>query len=83
MINGFIKWCTWADLSVRIDKCHVFDIKKIGTKSCQYCPYLSINRERILPVNIGDSFKYFGKYFNFNIDCMNIKDILLTTFGSI
>ena len=24
LINDFIKWCMWADLSFRIDKCHVF-----------------------------------------------------------
>ena len=77
LINGFIKWCTWADLSVRIDKCHVFGIKKIGTKSCQYCPYLSINRERIPPVKINDSFTYLGKDFNFGMDCTKIKDNII------
>ena len=74
LINGFIKWCTWADLSVRIDKCHVFGIKKVGTKSFQYCPYLSINRKRNPPVKINDSFTYLGKDFNFGMDCTKIKD---------
>ena len=40
-------------------------LKKIGTKSCQYCPYLSINRERIPPVKIDDSSTCLGKDFNF------------------
>ena len=30
LINRFIKWCTWRDLSVRIDKCHIFGIKKMA-----------------------------------------------------
>ena len=77
LISGFIKWCTWTDLSVRIDKCHVFDIKKNGTKSCQYCPYLTINRERIPPVKADDSLTYPGKDFNFGVDCTKIKDNII------
>ena len=30
LINSFIKWCTWVDLSFRIGKCHVFGIKKLA-----------------------------------------------------
>ena len=30
LINRFIKWCTWRDLSARIDKCHIFGIKKMA-----------------------------------------------------
>jgi hypothetical protein len=77
LINGFRKWCTWADLSVRIDKCHVFGIKKSNTKSCQYSPYVTINQQRIPPVQIDDSFTYLGKEFNFGMDCSKIKENIL------
>ena len=77
LINGFIKWCPWTELSVLIDKCHVFGIKKIGTKSCQYCPYLIFNCERIPPVKIDDSFTYLGKDFNFGMNCTKIKDNII------
>ena len=73
LINGFIKWCPWVDLSVRIDKFHVIGMKKIGTKSCQYCSYLSINRERTPPIKIDDSFTYLGKDFNFGMDCAKCR----------
>ena len=46
---------------------------EIGTKPCQYCPYLSINRERTPPVKIDDSFRYLGKDFSFGMDCTKIK----------
>ena len=62
----------------------VFGIKKIGTKSCQYCPYLINNREKIPHVKIDDSFAYLGKDFNFSIwTAQKLKTILLMTFGSI
>ena len=77
LINGFIKWCMWADLSVRIDKCHVFGIKKVGTKSCHYRPYLIINHERIPPVKIDDSFTYLCKDFNLSIDCTKLKNNII------
>ena len=44
-----------------------------GTKSCQYCPYVTINCERIPLVKIDDSFTYLGKNFNFGMDCIKIK----------
>ena len=77
LINGFIKWCTWADLLVRRDKCLVFGIKKIGTKPCENCPYLIINCERIPSVKRDDSFTYIRKDFNFGMDCTKIKDNII------
>ena len=27
LLNAFTKWCTWADLIIRIDKFHAFGVK--------------------------------------------------------
>ena len=32
LCNIFIKWTSWADLIIRIDKCHTFAIKKTKNK---------------------------------------------------
>ena len=50
---------------------------KNGTKFCQYRPYLTINRERILPVKTDDSFTHLGKDVNFDMDCTKIKDNII------
>ena len=28
LCNAFLKWSTWADVIIRVDKCHIFGIKK-------------------------------------------------------
>ena len=38
LCNVFSKWCSWADLIIRVDKCHTFGIKKSATASIQYSP---------------------------------------------
>ena len=45
LCNVFSKWTTWADLIIRIDKCHTFGIKKLSSKSVQYKPMIIVNRE--------------------------------------
>ena len=66
----------WADLKVRVDKCHVFGMKKEKTEAKQYLPKIIINRERIPPVEMDKSFDYLGKTFSFMMDTKNIqKDI--------
>ena len=45
LLNLFTKWTIWADLPIRIDKCHAFGIKKTATESMQFEPYLVINRK--------------------------------------
>ena len=53
-------------------------LKKNGTKSCQYCPYLTINPERIPPVKADDSLTYPGK----GVDCTKIKDNIINDIWS-
>ena len=45
LCNAYLKWSTWADLIIRVDKCHVFGMKKTKTKSVQYKPYVTLRKE--------------------------------------
>ena len=76
LCNGFSKWTMWADLVIRVDKCHTFGIKKSATSSVQYNPMILVKRERVPPIKIGESFIYLGKEFNFGMDHENIKEQL-------
>jgi len=53
---------------IRVDKCVTFGIKKFSSRSLQYEPKLFINNEIVPAVKSGDSFKYLGRYFNFEMD---------------
>ena len=78
LLNRFSIWCQWSDMIIRVDKCSTFGIKKAITKSVQYLPKLLINNQLIPKVNIGESFKYLGRYFDFNMFDDNHKTDLLT-----
>ena len=78
LLNRFSIWCQWSDMIIRVDKCSTFGIKKAITKSVQYLPKLLINNQLIPKVNIGESFKYLGRYFDFNMSDDNHKTDLLT-----
>ena len=78
LLNRFSIWCQWSDMIIRVDKCSTFDIKKAITKSVQYLPKLLINNQLIPKVNIGESFKYSGRYFDFNMSDDNHKSDLIT-----
>ena len=73
LCNAFNKWTTWGDLIIRIDKCHTFGVKKSATSSVQYYPMILVNRQRIPPIEMGESFIYLGKKFNFGMTIDNIK----------
>ncbi len=78
LLNRFSIWCQWSDMIIRVDKCSTFGIKKAITKSVQYLPKLLINNRLIPKVNIGESFKYLGRYFDFNMSDDNLKTDLIT-----
>ena len=42
-----ILFSKWADLVIRIDKCHTFGIWKTSTQCTQYQPYLTVNNQQI------------------------------------
>ena len=77
LCNVFSKWTTWADLIIRIDKCHTFGMKKRSRASVQCQPITIVNGERIPPLIVGESFVYLGKQFHFGMNIDNIKEELL------
>ena len=78
LLNCFSRWCQWANMVIRVDKCTIFGIKKVSSRSLQFEPKLLINSEVVPPVNNGESFKYLGRFFNFDMDNKDHKDILLS-----
>ena len=79
LLNHFTRWCTWSNMVIRVDKCVSFGIKKSSTSSIQFLPKLIINRKLVPAVNIGESFKFLGRYFNFSMDNNKHMSILLET----
>ena len=77
LTNVVSKWCTWADLSIRVEKCHTFGIKKYTSKVVQYEPVITLLGKRIPPIQSGESFTYLGKQFNFEMNCEEIKSQLI------
>ena len=78
LLNCFSRCCQWANMVIRVDKCTTFVIKKFSSRSLQFQPKLLINSEVVPPVNNGESFKYLGRFFNFDMDNKDHKDILLS-----
>ena len=66
-LNCFTRWCQWANMIVRVDKCSTFGIKNFSSKSLQFTPNLLNNNQSIPAVKIGESFRYLGRYFDYEI----------------
>ena len=63
---------------IRVDKCSTFGIKKTLSKSIQYLTKLFINNNIIPTTNIGDSFCYLGRYFDFGMSNDKHKSELIS-----
>ena len=62
---------------IRVEKCSTFGIKKLLTKSVQYLPKLFINHHHIPTIGIGESFKYLGRFFDFDMtDNMHKSELM-------
>ena len=79
LLNRFTIWCRWSDMIIRVDKCSTFGIKKQLTKSIQYLPKLFVNNCLVPRVEIGESFRYLGRYFNFNMSDNDHKSEIMDT----
>ena len=79
LLNHFTLWCNWAGMKIRVDKCVTFGIKKSATSSVQFLPKLTLNNSLVPTVEINKSFKYLGRYFNFNMDNNDHMSTLLST----
>ena len=67
LLNRFTIWCQWAGMTIRVDKCCTFGIKKVSSKSAQVQPKLFINKEMVPCVKHEDSFRYLGRHFDFHM----------------
>ena len=67
LLNCFTRWCQWANFVIKVDKCVTFGVKNYLTRSIQCQPKLLINRQLVPPVENGESFKYLGRYFYFDM----------------
>ena len=77
LLNHFSRWCTWAGMVIRVDKCSTFGIKKASTSSTQFLPKLIINNVLVPSVDNGKSFRYLGRYFNFSMNNLqHMSDLL-------
>ena len=73
LCSVFLKWTFWADLTIKVSKCHTFGIRKNKTASEQFQPYITIRKQRIPPVEQNKSFTYLGKDFSFKMSSDKIK----------
>ncbi len=67
LLNRFTVWCQWANMIIRVGKCSTFGIGKESTKSVQYLPKLFLNNSLVPRIEIGKSFRYLGRYFDFKM----------------
>ena len=79
LLNAFHRWCMWTDMIIRVDKCHSFRMKKVGSSSKQYKPKLYINNELIPATEINESFKYLGRHFDYSMSNQEHKENLCDT----
>ena len=54
-------------MTIRVDKCTTFGIKKFSTRSLQFLPSLLLNHAPVPTVKQGESFRYLGRYFDFTM----------------
>ena len=53
LLNCFSRWCQWACMLIRVEKCITFGIKKFSTFSLQFQSKLFINSKIVPPVRNG------------------------------
>ena len=82
LLNCFTRWCQWANFVIRVDKCVTFGVKKYSTRSTQFQPKLLIDKQLVPPVKNGESFKYLGRYFDFDMTNELHKSKLLSLFST-
>ena len=82
LLNCFTRWCQWADFVMRVDKCIPFGVRKYSTRSIQFQRKLLIDNQIAPPVKNGESFKYLGRFFDFDMSNELHKSQLLSLFST-
>ena len=83
LLNRFTIWCQSANMIIRVDKCSTFGIKKQLTKPIQYLPKLFVNNHLVPRIEMGKSFRYLGRYFDYNMSDEEHKSELVKAFNDI
>ena len=65
LLNSFTRWCLWANFVIGVDKFVTFGAKNYSIRAIQF--QLSIDKQHAPPVQNGKSFKYLGRYFDFDM----------------
>ena len=79
LVNAFSRWCNWAKMKIRPDKCQTFAMKKVLTQSKQFKPKIYVDNILIKSIEEKESFRYLGRWFNFDMDNSEHKRQLLDT----
>ena len=79
LVNAFSRWCNWAKMRIRPDKCQTFAMKKVVTQSKQFNPKIYADNILIKGIEEKESFRYLGRWFNFDMDNSEHKRQLLDT----
>ena len=82
LVNAFCRWCNWAKMTIRPDKCHSFAMKKFKTLMKQYKPKICVNNKPISAIEENESFKYLGRWFSFSMDNSEHKKELRETLAN-
>ena len=64
-LDLFHRWTSWADLSIRPDKCFAYAAAHKNEKYQQIKPSLSVNNINIPTIEYGSSMTYLGHNFHF------------------
>lgn len=79
LLDAFVRWCSWSNLIVRVDKCHSFGMTNKNNSSRQVKPKVFINNHLVHAVEVGESFVYLGRSFDTNMTNSYHKDKVLKT----
>ena len=83
LLSRFSIWCQWENMKIdRVDKYSTFGIQKHSTKFIQYKRKLLINNKLVPRIEIGESFRYLGRYFDFNMSDEKHKSELYELFNN-
>ena len=64
-------------MTIRVEKCRWFGLRKKGSLSVQYKPKLYLNNLLISPLEINDCFTYLGRHFDFKMSNHKHKEELV------
>ena len=79
LVNAFCRWCNWAKMTIRPDKCQSFALKKFRTLVKQYKQTIYVNNVSVSGINENESFRYLGRWFNFSMNNSEHKRELVET----